>query len=102
MRIRTILASAAAPLALGGVLLTATAASASTNPNSHSLITITSQSQLDQLEKQGPINSNIDIPAGVTSYYPEGVIWFGYATVNGNVSIEAPFVKMAATTVNGN
>ena len=110
MRIRTILAAAAAPAALAAVLLGTTAASAAvtgpTGPAGHgnSTITITSQDQLDNLVAQGGgvINKNIDIISGATSYYPEGVIWLAYATVNGNVSIEAPFVKMAATTVNGN
>jgi hypothetical protein len=94
MRIRTILAAAAAPLALGGVLLTATAASASTGPNQNSVITIQSQGQFDSLAAQGPIGKSIDIPANVR-------VVAGGATVNGNVTVEGQF-GMTGDVINGN
>jgi hypothetical protein len=53
MRIRTILAAAAAPAGLVGVLLgTAGQASAATVPNPKSVITVTDQVQADALMKQ--------------------------------------------------
>src|SRR6516164_8891109 len=100
MRIRTILAAAAAPAALAAVLLGTTVgqASAATNPGNGAVI-ITSQAQADGLSGT-TINKNVDVPAGVTR--PDGSpIWLTYAHITGNVSIEGN-VFMAADTVDGN
>ena len=100
MRIRTILAAAAAPAALGAVLLGTTAASAATNPNPGTgAVIITSQAQADGLSGT-TINKNVDVPAGVTR--PDGSpIWLTYAHITGNVSIEGN-VYMSGDTVDGN
>jgi hypothetical protein len=102
MRIRTILAVAAAPAALAAVLLgTAGQASAATtngNPGNGAVV-ITSQAQADALSGT-TINKNVDVPAGVTR--PDGSpIWLSWAHITGNVSIEGN-VFMSADTVDGN
>ena len=100
MRIRTILAAAAAPAALAAVLLGTTVgqASAATNPGNGAVI-ITSQAQADALSGT-TINKNVDVPAGVTR--PDGSpIWLSWAHITGNVSIESN-VFMASDTVDGN
>lgn len=99
MKFRTIIAAAAAPLALGGVLLTTTAsASATANPGNGAVV-ITSQAQADALSGT-TINKNVDVPAGVTR--PDGSpIWLSWATIKGNVSIEGNLF-MSADTVAGN
>jgi len=101
MRIRTILAAAAAPAALAAVVLGTTAASAATGatPNPTATIKVTTQAQADALSGT-TINKNVDVPAGVTR--PDGSpIWLTYAHITGNVSIEGN-VFMAADTVDGN
>ena len=100
MRIRTILAAAAAPAALGAVLLGTTAASAATNPNpGNGAVIITSQAQADGLSGT-TINKNVDVPAGVTRA-DGSPIWLSWAHITGNVSIEGN-VFMSADTVDGN
>jgi hypothetical protein len=95
MRIRTILAAAAAPAALAAVLLGTTGtAHAATLPNPGS-VTITSQPQADSLMAPGLIvKSNIDVPQGVS-------VNFNGGTVNGNVTVEGQ-LGMNGVTVNGN
>ena len=100
MRIRTILAAAAAPAALAAVLLGTTVgqASAATNPGNGAVI-ITSQAQADALSGT-TINKNVDVPAGVTR--PDGSpIWLSWAHITGNLSIEGN-VFLSADTVDGN
>jgi len=100
MRIRTILAAAAAPAALAAVVLgtTASPASAATNPGNGAVI-ITSQTQADALSGT-TINKNVDVPAGVTR--PDGSpIWLQWAHITGNVSIEGS-VMLSADTIDGN
>jgi hypothetical protein len=88
-----------APLALCGVLLTATAASAAPVPGGHGLVTITSQSQFESLkDANGVINHNLDIPASVTN---ADNLWLDWATINGNVTIEGT-VQATGVTFNGN
>jgi hypothetical protein len=96
MRIRTILAAAAAPAALAAVVLGTTAgpASAATNPGTGAVV-ITSQDQLNQLAASGTITKNIDVPAGYN------VGWLSGTTVNGNITIEGQ-MTMNGDTVNGN
>jgi len=100
MRIRIILAAAAAPAALAAVVLGSTAGPASAAPNpGNGAVVITSQTQADALSGT-TINKNVDVPAGVTR--PDGSpIWLTYAHITGNVSIEGD-VMMAADTVDGN
>ena len=100
MRIRIILAAAAAPAALAAVVLGSTAGPASAAPNpGNGAVVITSQTQADALSGT-TINKNVDVPAGVTR--PDGSpIWLTYAHITGNVSIEGN-VFMAADTVDGN
>ena len=103
MRIRTILAAAAAPAALAAVLLGTTAANAATNPNANpgnGAVVITSQSQLDKLVAQGngTINKNVVVPASVTQ---ADNIWLGWTHVTGNVSVEG-YLTMTGDTVDGN
>ena len=100
MRIRIILAAAAAPAALAAVVLGSTAGPASAAPNpGNGAVVITSQAQADALSGT-TINKNVDVPAGVTR--PDGSpIWLTYAHITGNVSIEGN-VFMAADTVDGN
>jgi hypothetical protein len=66
MRIRTILAAAAAPLAIGGVLLTATAASAATGP-----------SQFTTHMSQNPDTTSFTSPVAnpVTLSSAQGPVW---------------------------
>ena len=100
MRIRIILAAAAAPAALAAVLLGTTVgqASAATNPGNGAVI-ITSQAQADALSGT-TINKNVDVPAGVTR--PDGSpIWLSWAHITGNLSIEGN-VFLSADTVDGN
>jgi hypothetical protein len=97
MRIRTIIATAAAPLALGGVLLTATAASAAPVPgNGNSVVEVHQQSDLDQLIVNGAIAKNFDVAAGAS-------VKLEWTTVNANVSI-APGGQLAMNgdNINGN
>jgi hypothetical protein len=101
MRIRTILAAAAAPLALGTVLLgTAGRASAATVPNPNSVITVTSQAQLDSLAAQGngTITKNIDVPASVTQ---ADNIWLSWTHVTGNITVEG-YLSMSSDIIDGN
>jgi hypothetical protein len=99
MKIRTIIAAAVAPLALGGVLLSTTAASAATAPGGHRLVEVTSQSQFEALkDPNGVINYNIDVPASVTN---ADNLWLDWATINGNVTIEGA-VQATGVTFNGN
>jgi hypothetical protein len=99
MRIRTILAAAAAPLALGGVLLTTTAASASTGPggpNPASVVEVHQQSDLDQLIVNGAINKNFDVASGAS-------VKLEWTTVNANVSIASGGqLAMNGDNINGN
>ena len=96
-KLTKIVATAAAPLALAGVLGTAASASAAPQPgNGNSVVEVYSQLQLDRLA--GPnqvITKNIDIPASAT---PIQLMW---TTVQGNISIEGN-VSMAADVVDGN
>jgi hypothetical protein len=64
MRIRTILAAAAAPLALGGVLFTTTAASAATGP-----------SQFTTHMNQNPDTTSLPAGTGVTLASNQGPVW---------------------------
>ena len=103
MRIRTILAAAAAPAALAAILLgTAGQASAAVKPApnpGNGAVVITSQAQADALSGT-TINKNVDVPAGVTR--PDGSpIWLSWAHITGNVSVEGN-VFMSADTVDGN
>jgi hypothetical protein len=96
MRIRTILAAAAAPLAIGGVLLTATAASASPTPgNGNSVVEINTQNDLASVTVNGVISKNIDFPA--TSQVQK----LEWTTVNGNVSVEG-VLALNADNIEGN
>jgi hypothetical protein len=88
MRIRTILVAAAAPLALGGVLLTATAASAAPN-GATGTITCTDATNSNPLDGTA-INANLDVPAGQTCR----LMW---AEVTGNVSVEGTLVAAYVT-----
>jgi hypothetical protein len=90
MRIRTILAAAAAPAALAGVLLgTAGQASAATVPNPKSVITMTND-HVGYAE----FAKSIDVPAGVRFQLDGGVI-------HGNVTVEGTLV-LGGVTVDGN
>lgn len=101
MKFRTIIASAAAPLALGGALLTATAASASAAPNpGNGAVVITSQAQADLLSGT-TINQNVVVAAGASTTHGDGTIWLTYATITGNLSVQGE-LTMAADTVVGN
>ena len=100
MRIRIILAAAAAPAALAAVVLGSTAGPASAAPNpGNGAVVITSQAQADALSGT-TINKNVDVPAGVTR--PDGSpIWLQWAHIKGNVSIEGN-VMLSADTIDGN
>jgi hypothetical protein len=101
MQFRTIIAAAAAPLALGGVMLAATAASASAAPNpGNGAIVITSQAQADALSGT-TINQNVVVAAGASATHGDGTIWLTWATIKGNVSVQGE-LTMAADTVVGN
>jgi hypothetical protein len=96
-----IIATVAAPLALGGVLLgTASAASASPNANpGNGAVVITSEAQADALGGT-TINKNVNVPAGVTQ--PNGQpIWLQWMHITGNLSVEGN-VFMTGDTVDGN
>ena len=96
MRIRTILAAAAAPLAIGGVLFTATAASAAPTPgNGNSVVEIITQQDLNNVTVNGVINKNIDFPAN------SQVGWLQWTTVNGNVSVEGD-LQLSSDSIHGN
>jgi hypothetical protein len=91
MRIRTILAAAAAPLAIGGVLLTATAASAApTGPNPHSYTTVGSNDPTQPQVINSTFAGNIDVPKGEYASI-QG------AEVQGNVTVEGALSATAAT-----
>jgi hypothetical protein len=102
MRIRTILAAAAAPAALAAVLLgTAGQASAATNngnPNpGNGAVVITSQAQADQLmngPSQGYINKNVDVPQGAD-------VQLRWVTITGNLSVEGK-LSLASSQIEGN
>ena len=99
MRIRTILAAAAAPAALAAVVLGTTAASAATGatPNPTATIKITTQAQADGLSGT-TINKNVDIPATVTHAKN---LWLNGIHITGRVTIEGN-VFLSADTVDGN
>jgi hypothetical protein len=93
MRIRTILAAAAAPAALAAVLLgTAGQASASVLPK---VTEVTTQAQLDALTAKGPVAGSIDIPANADTG-----IKLGYAEIKGNLFVEGQ-LTMWGDTVDG-
>jgi hypothetical protein len=96
MRIRTILVTAAAPLALGGVLLTATGAHAAvlTSANPNSTITVKDQGEADALMAQGTITKNVDVPAGAE-------VQLRWVTIEGNVTVEGQ-LGVAADVIDGN
>jgi hypothetical protein len=106
MRIRTILAAAAAPAALAAVLLgTASQASAATvpnpnpNPNPNSVITISTQAQADQLmygPSQGVANKSIDVPATA-----DPNLQLRWLDVHGNLTVEGK-LSLASSTIEGN
>ena len=99
MRIRTILAAAAAPAALAAVVLGTTAASAATGatPNPTATIKVTTQAQADALSGT-TINKNVDIPATVTHAKN---LWLNGIHITGRVTIEGN-VTMSGDTVDGN
>jgi hypothetical protein len=89
MKIRTIIAAVAAPLALGGVLLTATAASASPlPPGPTTTITVGSTDPMNPQVLSGPINSKVDVPAGKYASVQWGEV-AGNVTVEGSLSASA-------------
>jgi hypothetical protein len=93
MRIRTIIAAAAAPAALAATLLGTTAASAAPNPNpGNGAVVITSQAQANALGAM--INKNVVIPAGA-SINLQGV------TITGNMSVEGQ-LGMSGDVIDGN
>jgi hypothetical protein len=94
MRIRTILAAAAAPAALAAALLGTTAAHAATLPNGNSATAVHNQSDLDALVNNGVISGNIDVAA-------DAHVTLAWTTVNGNVSVEGVLAAQA-DTFNGN
>ena len=79
MRIRTILAAAAAPAALAAALLGTTAAHAATLPNGNSATAVHNQSDLDALVNNGVISGNIDVAA-------DAHVTLAWTTVNGKVT----------------
>ncbi len=99
MRIRTILAAAAAPAALAAVLLGTGTAHAAVLPNTDpTTITVNTQADLDQLVVNGVIGKNINVTAPASAN-----VWLGSTTVNGNVTI-APggHLSMTGDKINGN
>jgi hypothetical protein len=98
MRIRTILAAAAAPAALAAVLLgTAGQASAATNPNANpgnGAVVVTSQGQADTLMAQGTINKNVDVPQGAD-------VQLRWVDIKGNLSVEG-HLSLASSQIEGN
>ena len=98
MRIRTILAAAAAPAALAAVLLgTAGQASAATNGNpnpGNGAVVITTQAQADTLMAQGTINKNVDVPQGAD-------VQLRWVDIKGNLSIEGK-LSLASSQIEGN
>ena len=100
MRIRTILAAAAAPAALAAALLGTTAASAAANPNANpgnGAVVITSQAQANQLmngPSQGVINKNVDVPQGAD-------VQLRWADIKGNLSVEG-HLSLASSQIEGN
>jgi len=100
MRIRTILAAAAAPAALAAALLGTTAASAAANPNANpgnGAVVITSQTQADQLmngPSQGVINKNVDVPQGAD-------VQLRWVDIKGNLSVEGK-LSLASSQIEGN
>jgi hypothetical protein len=102
MRIRTILAAAAAPAALAAVLLgTAGHASAATvnQPNPNSVIVVHDQAGLDALG--GTINKNVDIAADAQPAAGKDTLWLQGTTINGNLTVEGQLM-MTGDTINGN
>jgi hypothetical protein len=103
MRIRTILAAAAAPAALAAVLLgtSGTAHAAVLSGTDPTTITVSSQEQADALP--GTITKNIDVTG--TRPTPDGPapIWISWRTITGNVNVKAGGqLAMASDLVNGN
>ena len=100
MRIRTILAAAAAPAALAAALLGTTAASAAANPNANpgnGAVVITNQTQADQLmngPSQGVINKNVDVPQGAD-------VQLRWVDIKGNLSVEGK-LSLASSQIEGN
>jgi hypothetical protein len=100
MRIRTILAAAAAPAALAAALFGTTAASAAANPNANpgnGAVVITNQAQADQLmngPSQGVINKNVDVPQGAD-------VQLRWVDIKGNLSVEGK-LSLASSQIEGN
>jgi hypothetical protein len=92
--ITKIAALAAVPLISIATAGAASAAGVSPNANPNSTITVDSQAKANELMAQGPINKNIDVPAGV-------VVNLEWTTVNGNVSVEGQ-LGLAHDLINGN
>jgi hypothetical protein len=100
MRIRTILAAAAAPAALAAIVLgTAGQASASTVPgsnpgNSHSVIAVDTQAKANDIMNAGGTDKGIDVPQGAD-------VQLRWTDIKGNVSVEG-HLSLASSIVEGN